>query len=52
MSGNGGEGDTVVGKSLEGVREMVLEKVDEYLMYLVGKWWKRQKELLYGEWAH
>ena len=39
----------LLGKSVEGVSDTVMEEVGECIMYWIGKWWQRRKDLLYGE---
>lgn len=42
------EGGFAVGKSVEGVSKIVLEELGECVVYWLGVWWQRRKEL-YGE---
>ena len=39
----------LLGKGVKGVSDTVMEEVGEYVMYWIGKWWQRRKDLLYGE---
>ena len=34
---------------VEGVSDTVMEEVGECVMYWIGKWWQRKKDLLHGE---
>ena len=37
------------GKGVERVSNIVMEEAGECIMYWIGKWWQRRKDLLYGE---
>ena len=39
----------LLGKVVEGVSDTVEEEVVGCIMYWIGKWWQRRKDLLYGE---
>lgn len=47
--GKEGKVALLLGKGVEGVSNRVLEEVGECVMQWLKKWWKRRKELLYGE---
>ena len=36
-------------KDVEGVSDTAMAEVGECIMYRIGKWWQRRKNLLYGE---
>ena len=38
----------LLGKGVEGVNKTVMEEVGRCIMYWIGKWWQRRKDLLYG----
>ena len=35
-------------KGVEGVSDTVMKKMGECVMYWIGKWWQRRKDLFYG----
>ena len=39
----------LLGRCVEEVSDTVMEEVGECVMYWIGKWWQRRKDLLYGE---
>ena len=39
----------LLGKDVEGLSDIGMEEVGECIMYWIGKWWQRRKDLLYGE---
>ena len=46
----GGQGGGIAaGKGVEGACDTVMEEVGECVMYWIGKWWQRRKDLFCGE---
>ena len=39
----------MLGKGVDGVSDTVMKEVGKCIMYWIGKWWQRMKDLLYGE---
>ena len=39
----------LLGKGVKGVSDIVVEEIGKCIMYWLGKWWQRRKDLLYGE---
>ena len=39
----------IVGNGMVGVSDTVMEEVGDCIMYWIGKWWQKRKDLLYGE---
>ena len=38
----------LLGKGVEGICNRVMEDVGECILYWLGRWWQRRKQLLYG----
>ena len=38
----------LLGKEVEGICNRVMEEVGGCILYWLGRWWQRRKQLLYG----
>ena len=38
----------LLGEGMEGIYNKVMVEVVECIVYLLGRWWQRRKQLLYG----
>ena len=39
----------LLGNGVEGIGNRVIEDVGEYVLYWLGRWWQRRKQLFYGK---
>ena len=37
----------LLGKGVERISDTVMEEVGECILYWIGKWWQRRKDLMY-----
>ena len=44
-----GKMSLLLGNGVEGIGNIVMEDVGEYVLYWLGRWWQRRKQLFYGK---